>query len=87
MEPVIFRQLAHDKWECAASGSIAYSVKGVEILTADRPIQEHFRTLEANRIVITNLTALNGTYVAIGGRYEVEQVEDGRIFLKPHRSF
>lgn len=86
MEPVIFRQLAHDKWEHDASGSIAYSPKGVDIRTADRPIHEHFCALQENRIIITNLTALNGINVAFGGRYEVDLVEDGRIFLKPHRS-
>jgi hypothetical protein len=86
LEPVIFKQLSHDKWERAASGSIAYSPKGVDIRTADRPIHEHFCALQTNQIIITNLTALNGTYVAFGGRYEVDLVEDGRIFLKPHRS-
>ncbi|KZE38956.1 hypothetical protein AV656_08645 [Bhargavaea cecembensis] len=86
MEPVVFRELSHDQWEHTASGLIAYSPKGIDIRTADRPIHEHFRTLQANRIIITNLTALNGTNVAIGGRYEVDLVEDGRIFLKPHRS-
>ncbi|WP_424236971.1 hypothetical protein [Bhargavaea ginsengi] len=86
METVNFTRLSHDKWERAATGSISYSSKGVDIRTADGPTIDHFRVLRADKTVISNLTALDGTYLAFGGRYEVDSAEDERIFLRPYRS-
>ena len=85
MKPVKFTRLSHDKWERTVTGSIAYSAEGVDIRTADGPTLDHFRVLLAERAVISNLAALDGIYLAFGGRYEVDSAEDGRIFLKPHR--
>lgn len=86
MEPIHFTRLSHDKWERAVSGSIAYSAKGIDIRTVDGPTLDHFRVLLSDQTVVANLVALNHTYIVIGGSYVVDRAEDGRIFLRPHRT-
>lgn len=83
MEWVTFSQLAHGKWEQQASGKIRYSPKYVEIHTDDQPLIEHFKTLRAEKEMVSNLVVMNNPTLLIGGKFNVDMADGQQILLKP----